>query len=173
MASHSKRIAFQSILVLIVACLCFLPTSSSALDTPQSDNTATYVSATSGIFLIATYRHHAPLSFLTHHVYALALWDRETDRLPQHVVRRFFLLLAIQLMLLWLMLMPLKYGCTFVELVLDGTHFIPERRYQNDAIHRRRSKNDQTDSQGSQALSAADAHFGRWPFCRKIFDRVA
>lgn len=169
MASRSMLYFPKSILVLILFCLCFVPTNAIANETTDSGSTTSkYVTLHSGSAHFSSYRQHSSVKFLGYNIQVPLFQNFPRITLFALAILAVTFLFIIQTRLKWIKLMPIKYVSRFVNSHPQGTHHIPERGSATHEIHQTRSQHDSQDCQGSKTF----LHFHGGNFDRFVYRSV-
>ncbi|MGG1663779.1 hypothetical protein [Brevibacillus sp. NRS-1366] len=109
-------------LAILIACLCLFPGSSISAEMTASDAPASYTSLHKGVFHLVSYRPLPSVKFFAQkqHAYLIPVKPQHTLYLLLALIVSF--LFIVQTRLIWIILMPIKYGSKFVDSLLKGTH---------------------------------------------------
>lgn len=150
MALLNFRSAQTSIITVLVACLCLFAVAPASVNEPIAQQQETpYWSSFTGVYHFVSVRSHVLIKFLDHRLQVTSLPDIYRDIPAASSALPVMFLCIIQVLLILLLLVPLKYGSTrFVADALDGIRNIPERGNRHDEKRRTREQTDRANGQG-------------------------
>jgi len=173
MATIKLRSVQKFILPILVACLCLFPATPSLLNEPitQELGNVYWSSFTSGYHFVSI-RPHVPIKFFYHKLLYTRLPDIYRDIPDTSRAMPVMFLCIIQILLILLLLMPLKFGsCRFVVDSLDGTGNIPERGNGQDERQRTSEQNDRPNGQRFEGFPRVFRAGSRRTGCSQILYR--
>lgn len=129
MALLNFRSAQKYIITVLVACLCLFAVAPVSENEPiAQQQEMAYWSSFTGVYHFVSVRSHVLIKFLDHKLQVASLPDIYRDVPAASTALPVMFLCIIQVLLILLLLVPLKYGSTrFVADALDGIRNIPER----------------------------------------------
>lgn len=150
MALLNFRSVQKYIITVLVACLCLFAVAPASVNEPVTQQQEkAYWSTFTGVHHFVSVRPHVLIKFLDHKLPFTNLPDIYRDIPAASSALPVMFLCIIQVLLILLLLVPLKYGSTrFVADALDGIRNIPERGNRHDEKQRTPKQTDRANGQG-------------------------